>query len=256
VIGAGQSDSINATYDQIVTFTGGTGSLVLNNPASFTGQIVGFTGTAPDAMHSDAVDLVGIDYASDNFAETYNASTGLLTVTDGTHAASITFDDFNGTLDFASDNNGGTLVTDPPKAGSSGGSTAAPTVDDAHSEHGLHLGEDDFNFGSVPAASQPGGVTAVDGHDKGSNHSPVVSIGGAGNDNFVFHSNLGAGGTIFNSSAEPAAFEHTDVQSSHAPVVPSTPEMPLELPFDPVHNDGSLLAAQFHQIVASATHLH
>jgi hypothetical protein len=35
-------------------------------------------------------------------------------VTDGSHSASLTFDDFNGTLDFASDGNGGTLITDPP----------------------------------------------------------------------------------------------------------------------------------------------
>ena len=110
----GGSLDISAPSDDTVTFTGATGSLVLNQPESFTGQIIGFTGTAPDAAHSDTIDLVGINYGSSQFAELYNSVTGLLTVTDGTNSASITFDDFNATLDFASDGNGGTLITDPP----------------------------------------------------------------------------------------------------------------------------------------------
>ena len=112
---------------------GGTGSLVLNDPESFTGQIVGFTGTAPDAAHSDTIDLVGINYDSSGFAEAYNSATGLLTVTDGTNSASITFDDFNATLDFASDGNGGTLITDPPAAsGNEISALSATTADDAN----------------------------------------------------------------------------------------------------------------------------
>ena len=100
-----------------MTFTGGTGSLVIDDPVDFNGHISGFTGTAPDAEHSDTIDLVGIDFNSTQFDETYNASTGLLSVTDGSHAASFTFDNFKATLDFASDGKGGTLITDPPAAG-------------------------------------------------------------------------------------------------------------------------------------------
>ncbi len=61
-IAAGASLDISGPSNETVTFTGGTGSLVLNQPESFSGQIVGFTGTAPDAAHSDTIDLVGIDY--------------------------------------------------------------------------------------------------------------------------------------------------------------------------------------------------
>ena len=103
-----------------------TGSLVLDSPSTFTGKISGFTGTAPDAAHSDTIDLAGIDYSSAHFSESYNASTGVLSVTDGSHSASLTFVDFNGTLDFASDGNGGTLITDPPADGGSPG--ASPVV--------------------------------------------------------------------------------------------------------------------------------
>jgi hypothetical protein len=35
-------------------------------------------------------------------------------VTDGSRSASLTFENFGGTFSFASDGNGGTLITDPP----------------------------------------------------------------------------------------------------------------------------------------------
>ena len=114
-IDAGGELNLTIASNQTVIFSNasGYGALVLSDPEGFTGQIVGFTGTAPDAAHSDTIDLVGINYNSAQFVETYNSSTGLLTVTDGAHAASITFDNFNATLDFTSDGNGGTLITDP-----------------------------------------------------------------------------------------------------------------------------------------------
>ena len=127
----GGSLDISTSSNETVTFTGATGSLVFSQPESFTGEIIGFTGTAPDAAHSDTIDLVGINYDSPHFSEAYNASTGLLTVSDGTNAASLTFVNFDGTLNFASDGNGGTLITDPPKTSPSGNSSltadAAPT---------------------------------------------------------------------------------------------------------------------------------
>src|SRR5262249_51186335 len=77
----------------------------------------GFTGTAPDPAHSDAIDLVGIDFNSAQFTQSFDASKGLLSVSDGNHSASFTFDDFKATLSFASDGKGGTLITDPPATG-------------------------------------------------------------------------------------------------------------------------------------------
>jgi hypothetical protein len=119
---------ISTQSNETVSFAGATGSLVLEQPESFTGQIVGFAGTAPDAAHSDTVDLVGINYDSSKFAESFNSSTGLLTVTDGVNTASFTFDNFNGTLAFSSDGNGGTLITDPPTAASTQTDTAVATT--------------------------------------------------------------------------------------------------------------------------------
>ena len=113
IAGGGRLE-LNAPSNETVSFTVGTVSLVLNQPESFTGQIVGFAGTAPDSAHSDTIDLIGLDFNSSHFAESYSASAGLLTVTDGNHTASFTFVDFNATLNFSSDGNGGTLITDPP----------------------------------------------------------------------------------------------------------------------------------------------
>ena len=163
-----------------MTFTGDTGSLVLNEPDDFTGQIIGFTGTAPDAAHSDTVDLVGINYNSSHFADTYNSSTGLLTVTDGTNTASITFDDFNATLDFASDGDGGTLITDPPASGSSGVTASAPA------DWGMKFDNDKIELASGQPHDQSSGGAGAD-----SQKALLVSLNGS-DDNFVFHHDLGA----------------------------------------------------------------
>ncbi len=115
-IAAGERLDVWGLDSSTITFTAGTGELKLDNPAGFGGHIAGFTGTQADATHSDVIDLVGIDYNSAQFAETYDASTGTFTVTDGTNNASFTFDNFspNATFSFASDGNGGTLILDPP----------------------------------------------------------------------------------------------------------------------------------------------
>ena len=114
----GAQSNMNVAFENGVG-TPTYGELVLGDAAGFSGQISGFVGTAPDTAHSDAIDLEGINYNSSSFSETYDAAKGLLTVTDGTHSASLTFDNFGGTLSFASDGNGGTLITDPPATRSS-----------------------------------------------------------------------------------------------------------------------------------------
>jgi hypothetical protein len=97
-----------------VTFEGGTGELKLDAPGSFAATIAGFTGTQADAAHSDVIDLAGIDETSAHFTESYAG--GVLTVSDGTHTAQLTFSNFNSGFKFATDGNGGTLIFDPPAA--------------------------------------------------------------------------------------------------------------------------------------------
>jgi hypothetical protein len=172
-IASGGSLELTAASSESVTFAGGTGSLVLDQPAGFTGHIIGFTGTAPDAAHSDTIDLVGINFSSSQFTESYNPSTGLLTVSDGVQNASFTFDNFNATLCFASDGKGGTLITDPPVSGVSGAAANAPSggavVADPPPGHTLTI--DSGTALDINAASADG-VTFVNGG--GTNGSLVL----------------------------------------------------------------------------------
>ena len=155
----GAQSNMNVAFENGVG-TPTYGELVLGDAAGFSGQISGFVGTAPDTAHSDAIDLEGINYNSSSFSETYDAAKGLLTVTDGSHSASLTFDNFDGTLSFASDGNGGTLITDPPAT-------------------------------------------------RSSNPSPSVSVGGPGNDNFVFQPGIGADTVAnFNPQADTIELDH------------------------------------------------
>ncbi len=192
-IASGTSLDIGTSSHATVTFTGNTGALVLEQPQNFTGHIAGFTGTAPDAAHSDTIDLVGIDYNSSHFAESYNSSTGLLSVTDGSHTAGFTFDNFNATLDFASDGNGGTLITDPPPTNS-----GAPSVSTSATSEGV---SGSITFAAANSASAETASFTPDG----SNYLGSFSLGhvtennGAASVEFNFNNdqiNLAPGQTL------------------------------------------------------------
>jgi fibronectin-binding autotransporter adhesin len=251
VIGAGASHTIDAVYDQTVAFTGGIGSLVLNDPEGFSGQIIGFAGTAPDAAHSDTVDLVGINYDSSHFAESYNSSTGLLTVTDGSDSAHLTFDNFNATLDFASDGNGGTLITDPPAGGSAGDSTAGTPV-----KWGMNFGDDKINFDPVEPGSQRVGAAAPDGE------KTTPAVGDSGHDNFVFHANLGAETSAdLNSHSDANGFaNHPNTELAQQLTALTTAGPHAAAGFEFFHDDimtpTGTTPVQIHQLIQAGHLLH
>jgi hypothetical protein len=97
----------------------------------------------------------------------------LLTVSDGIHNASFTFDNFNAMLYFVSDGKGGTLITDPPLSGVSGAPPNAPSgstvVADPPPGHTLTI--DSGTVLDINAASADG-VTFVNGG--GTNGSLVL----------------------------------------------------------------------------------
>ena len=110
-IATGAMIEIAAADTASVTFQGSTGTLLLDQPSTFSGKIFGFSGNG-HLSGSDQIDLKGINYNSvqDSYAD------GVLTVTDGTDTVKL---DFNGSytlanFDFASDGSGGTIVYDPP----------------------------------------------------------------------------------------------------------------------------------------------
>jgi len=124
---AGGTLAFDAQSNVNVTFDNGTGSptygeLVLGDAFHFSGEISGFTGTAPDTAHSDAIDLTDIAFNSNTtFTFQDNAGTdtgGTLTILESGKAVdSITFangDYTTASFTFSSDGSGGTLITDPP----------------------------------------------------------------------------------------------------------------------------------------------
>ena len=116
-IQAGGTVELSQAYAGSVTFNGSTGTLTLDNPSTFSGEIFNFTGNGR-LSGSDRIDLKGINFNSvrDSYAN------GVLTVTDGSGDTAKLH--FNGSyalanFKFASDGHGGTIVYDPPVPGSS-----------------------------------------------------------------------------------------------------------------------------------------
>jgi hypothetical protein len=125
-----------ASNDNVTFTSGATGTLRLMNSAAYTGTITGFTGAGTGApATSDKLDLHDINFSSASFDKSYQNN--VLHVTDGTHTADIKFAGSYtlSNFTFATDGNGGTLVTDPPTGEGDGaldlnhdGSIAGSTV--------------------------------------------------------------------------------------------------------------------------------
>ena len=124
VSGAGMVRIIAATADftgafaENVTF-GATGKLELANSQAYTGSITGFSKTGATSLDLGDIAFGGSSTAS--FSGT--TTSGVLTVTDGTHTARIKLsgDYIGSTFNVSSDGHGGALVVDP-----STGAAAAP----------------------------------------------------------------------------------------------------------------------------------
>ena len=128
-IAAGAQYEIAGLSSTSITFLGKTGTLVLDQAASFTGKITNLTGNG-DSSKSDTIDLKDIQFGSGTtFAYAGNSAGGILTVSDDqSHIAKISLagDYTNSTFTLSRDAQGGTIVIDPPKDGFA--ATPAPSV--------------------------------------------------------------------------------------------------------------------------------
>jgi hypothetical protein len=109
----GQTLEVESAFSGSVTFAGATGTLKLDNSASFTGTVVGMTG-------QDTIDLADISFATVQ-TPTFNgtSASGTLHVTDGTHQANIALlgNYMASVFVTGSDGHGGTSVVDPAVLG-------------------------------------------------------------------------------------------------------------------------------------------
>jgi hypothetical protein len=110
---AGGTADFTSTFTEGVTFAAGsTGVLGLAHSQTYGGTIAGFSKTGANAL-----DLGDIAYVKGTTIATFSgtATSGTLTVTDGTHTAKIklTGDYRTSVFTTSSDGHGGTLVVDP-----------------------------------------------------------------------------------------------------------------------------------------------
>ena len=109
-IGVGETVELTSPSSTSMTFSGPTGTLKLDDPASFSGTVAGLGS-------QDSIDLADISFTSvrtPSYAGT--ASNGTLTVTDGVHTANIALlgNYLASTFVTSGDGHGGTLVADLP----------------------------------------------------------------------------------------------------------------------------------------------
>jgi hypothetical protein len=99
-------------------------TLILQEPSTFTGQIVGFTGDGTLAG-SDQIDLRGLSYNLVHF--NFASSLGSLSASDGSSTARLQFigQYSQESFHFAEDGNGGTLVIAATAPGQNGGAMEA-----------------------------------------------------------------------------------------------------------------------------------
>ena len=114
VVGAGATLELTSEYSGTVSFAGSTGTLKIDNSSSFSGAIAG------QLAVGDVIDLADITYGPNTTIHySGNNSPGTLTVSDGTHTASIALQGNYSPANFTamSDGHGGTSVVDPPLPG-------------------------------------------------------------------------------------------------------------------------------------------
>ena len=191
---AGATVELVGADSESVTFISSTGTLKLDAPSSFTGHIFGFTGDGTLAG-SDQIDLNNLTYNNAIQSQsTYNSSTGLLAVNNGTSTVDLNF--FGSYLEanfkFASDGHGGTIVYDPPVVPSGAKDAAihipgSNTISDTSSQPIVERGAT-----PTPADVAIKGSTITDhGTVDIADNSTVNILTGAKQDTFFFKPNFG-----------------------------------------------------------------
>jgi VCBS repeat-containing protein len=226
-IGAGATLELAAADSGSVTFSGPTGTLIVDHSSSFSAQVLNLTGNG-NLSGSDQIDLKDIAFGTGTtVGYVGTASGGTLTVSDAqNHTAKISLagDYTHSTFSLSSDGQGGTVVIDPPgKPDAAHGTlsfsdpnptdshtvSVSPqnggagyignfTVDAASTADGQDSVGWHFNFDSAAVTetvTQSYDVTVADTHANGAistvTQSVSVTMAGSGNDSFVFHPGVG-----------------------------------------------------------------
>jgi hypothetical protein len=276
---------------QNIDFNATAGTIKIDSPPTFNGVI-----TIPHSDPADILDLAGFgSHTNDTFATSTSLNAGVttLTVTDETQHTSESVNlagDFTGaTWNVTADGNGGADVADPPAttvaSADAGGSltitdgAAAPAtaiqvdpntpvvaavtdVDGTVSE--FMLGNDQINLAPGQTATDThNNVTAPDPAHPGATVNTVsVTVGGPGNDNFVFAPGIGADTiTNFNPQADTIELNHfANVQNTQQLAAAITTDAHGDAVIDLGHSDSITVAGvsgtYLQQHLQSMVHLH
>jgi hypothetical protein len=158
-VGNGIVEIAGASSENVSFLSTGSGGLELDGlNKSYTGKISGFGGVA-HGNTGQYIDFTGVSYTGESFTYTpaNGANTsGTLTVTDGTHSASVTLVGQYVKGNFKAEDINGTLaITDPINSGAGGGTGGTLSVGDGVHSANVAL------LGNYMASSF---VTAADGH--------------------------------------------------------------------------------------------
>jgi hypothetical protein len=281
----GATLEFDAASNVNVTFCNGSvdsptyGTLVLGDPAHFCGTIANFTGTCPDANHSDTIDLADFKACNTTLHASYNGDDGITTlcVVDKTDGLSATLkligpystDNFT----IASDDKGGIDIFDPPTTGAKDApATVAAAPGNEHTAAPAHQNGTDHaanpateaGFGgdqssvnvsphdgdAAPLTNQLAPLAALGG-DQPSNsaietafgigHAGVDPVAGTANGNVT---EADAGATLTNTGSTQTLLSSllnvlTDNTSPIAIVAPGTPVLDSEHLTDSTIVDGS-----------------
>jgi len=265
-----------------ITFDNGAGSpaygeLVYETLSKgYTATINGFTGVDGSLGGSDAIDLAHIQSGAISYS--VQGDDTIISITEGQGGVAVlTLAGFTGTLDFNSDGDGGTLITDPPTAdpsslasgptvesyatasgaagtitfpniGSSDKPIATLTADSADDGGQFGLGsltenngaaslkfnfnEDQVHLAPGQTSTQSYDVVLADPQNPAATQSQSVSVtvGGSGNDNFVFAPGIGAD-TLLNFNPQ-----HDTIELDHFANVQTVQELQSLITTD-IHND-------------------
>jgi hypothetical protein len=188
-----------------VVFTGTTGELILTDPLHFTGTISSSLGKL---SIGDQIDLPNISPASAHVVSvTFNTGVTSLAVSDGAQTDTLKFlgNYLSSAWVFSDDGSGGTIVADPPASQSD--SIAGPIVDSHNNSGDIATFLANFT-GETRASIAIETAHLTNDSAPGMTKSAMsVSIGGLGNDSFIYQPNEHiANGTVVNLKPAPDSF--------------------------------------------------
>jgi hypothetical protein len=266
-IDAAATLELGGTSANTITFEGDTGRLILDNPATFTGEIAGFTGTAANAGSSDEIVLSNFNPTTLADTVSYNSSTNIttLTVSDSSNTSLTDTLNFvgdytngNTTNDFKFVQNGSNLeIFDPPASAnnSANASTSIAATSGDGTTSWFPLGNDQINL--VPGQTVTDTYTAA-----ASATATSVSIGGPGNDTFVFAPGVGVDTVVnFNAQSDTIELDHFAVAQTMQQLASLvTTDTHGDAVIELGHNDSitipGVTATYLQQHLSSLVHLH